>query len=313
MTSYALLFPGQGSQQLGMLEPFLSEPIFVSALDEASSILAYDLLALCQNGPEATLNQTEYTQAVLLATGVALYRVLEKRVNRLPTYLAGHSLGEYTALCCAGVISFEEALKLVQTRGRLMQAAVPLGEGAMAAIVGLTPAQVQKLCLQISSESKLPLSAANFNADVQVVVAGAAAAIELAIPAALAQGAKIAKKLAMSVPSHCEMLKEASLKLKAYMDNLSFSSPKIPVIQNVDVAIHTNPAEIKQALVDQLYQAVRWTETMAKLSHLGIQQAYEVAPGKVLSGLCKRIEGAPACASMTNLAELEKMMSEVNV
>lgn len=309
---YALLFPGQGSQSLGMLSQWGQDPLVLKTFEEASERLHYDLWALTQSGPEEKLNQTEYTQPALLTAGVAIYRLFSQSAKVMPAYLAGHSLGEYTALTCAGVIDFLDAVKLVEMRGRFMQMASPAGEGAMAAIVGFSSEQVAKLCQQVSEDTQLAISPANYNADAQTVIAGQAAAVDQAILLAQQLGAKIAKKLTMSVPSHCMLMKPAADELSDYLKTLSFCAPSIPVLQNAEVACYSTPEEIKNALVTQLYYPVRWVQTMNQLSQWGVSQGYECAPGKVLTGLAKRIEPSPMVSAMSTPEEFKLVLDEVN-
>lgn len=284
----AFVFPGQGSQSLGMLQD-LSEhyPIVKRSFDEASSVLGYDLWQLTQQGPEALLNQTEKTQPALLAAGVAVWRVWRQLEGPQPCLLAGHSLGEYTALVCADALDYLQAIKLVAARGKYMQQAVPEGQGAMAAIIGLTDEQLNQIC-ESAAEGAI-LTAANFNAPGQIVIAGEAAAVDRGIALAKAAGAKIAKRLPVSVPSHCALMRPAAERLAADFTTINLSGPSIPVIHNVDVALHNEPNEIKQALIQQLYSSVKWVATVQKLEASGIDIIIECGPGKVLAGLNKRI------------------------
>lgn len=310
----AVVFPGQGSQSVGMLQAWAEqEPLVLHTFAEASEQLNYDLWELVQAGPEEKLNQTEHTQPALLTASVALYRVLKHRLPSLkPYYLAGHSLGEYSALVCSDALAFKDAVKLVEMRGRFMQMAVPVGQGAMAAIVGLTASQVEALCKDVSTDT-LFVTPANYNADMQTVIAGEAPAVEAAIAVALEQGAKLAKKLAMSVPSHCAMMKPAAIELEKYLNEITIKTPNIPVIHNVDVAEHSASEAIKKALVEQLYQPVRWTETIKAMEQFGVRTLIECGPDKVLAGLCKRIASSPEIAlTMSTPDEFEKVLSEAN-
>lgn len=285
----AFVFPGQGSQSVGMLKE-LAEifPIISETFSEASSALGYDLLQLTQAGPEEILNQTEKTQPALLAGSVAIWRLWQSENLPLPAYMAGHSLGEYSALVCAEAIDFKTAVKLVAMRGRFMQEAVAEGVGGMAAIVGLEEAQLVTLCEQASSDEEAVMPA-NFNSPGQIVVAGHVQAVDRLMEFAKAAGAKIAKRLPMSVPSHCSLMKSAAEKLKNYLEQIQIHSPKIPVIQNANVAIYTKPEDIKNALVQQLYSPVRWVETVEYMAKEGVQFVIECGAGKVLVGLNKRI------------------------
>ncbi|MBI5447542.1 MAG: ACP S-malonyltransferase [Gammaproteobacteria bacterium] len=312
MRVIAIVFPGQGSQFMGMLQAWAQEePLIQATFSQASEKLGYDLWALTQIGPEEKLNQTEFTQPALLAAGVALYRVLVRHLKTPPSYLAGHSLGEYTALVCANAIAFDEAIKLVEMRGRFMQRAVPVGKGAMAAIVGLSAQQVESVCAEISTPQAF-VAPANYNADFQVVIAGDTLAVEKAMTNALTQGAKLAKKLLMSVPSHCLLMKPAAEQLKKYLENISIQQPTLPVIHNVDVAVHTTPGAIRTALVEQLYRPVCWTQTMKQFTQNGVDTLIECGPGKVLTGLGKRIADSPQHTfSMSAPEELQKILAEV--
>lgn len=281
------VFPGQGSQSIGMLKALTNEFFIVEkTFKEASEALGYDLWQLVQQGPEEKLNKTEFTQPALLAAGVSVWRVWLHQNGPLPQLLAGHSLGEYAALVCAEALNFSDAIKLVEKRGRFMQQAVPEGTGAMAAIIGLEPEDIEKIC-ETAREDQV-LAPANFNATGQIVIAGHKAAVERAIEAAKAKGAKIAKLLPVSVPSHCLLMEPAAKQLERELEGITISAPKIPVIQNADVKEHKHPDDIRHALVRQLYLPVRWIETMQRYYQEGIQKAVECGPGKVLVGLGKR-------------------------
>jgi [acyl-carrier-protein] S-malonyltransferase len=300
----ALLFPGQGSQAVGMLAELLeSSEIVKATFAEASEALGYDLANLVVNGPAEELNQTHRTQPALLTASVAVYREWVANNAEVETVLAGHSLGEYSALVCAGVLSLAEAVKLVENRGLYMQEAVPAGVGSMAAIIGLDDDKIQSICAELSGEQVV--APVNYNSPGQVVIAGHKEAVEKASEACKEAGAKRALPLAVSVPSHCELMKPAAEKLAADLEALAFNAPKSSVINNVDVAIETEAAAIKNALVRQLYSPVRWTETVQELAKLGITQSYEFGPGKVLSGLVKRIDKSIACASVNDAAAIE--------
>lgn len=284
----AFVFPGQGSQTTGMLSELASQfPIVKSTFEEASTVLNYDLWQLVQQGPAELLNQTEYTQPALLAAGVAVWRVWSGQQGTQAVLLAGHSLGEYTALVCAEAIAFSAAIRLVAARGRHMQEAVPEGQGAMAAIVGLSDDQVRDLCLS-AAQGEI-VASANFNAPGQVVIAGNSDAVDRCVILAKTAGAKIAKRLPVSVPSHCELMRSAAQRLTTDLNAIPVSVPKIPVIHNVDVAQHTDTHAIKQVLIQQLYSSVRWVETVQQIAASGIDLVIECGPGKVLAGLNKRI------------------------
>lgn len=288
MQKIALVFPGQGSQTVGMLAEFsVLYPVVQETFATASDVLGYDLWQLCQNGPEENLNQTEKAQPALLAAGVAMWRVWQQEKGMVPELLAGHSLGEYTALVCANALDFSTAIALVAQRGRIMQDAVPVGKGAMAAIVGLTEEQVLSIC-QEASQGEV-LQPANYNSPGQIVIAGAAAAVQRAIELAQTQKAKMVKMLAVSIPSHCALMKEAALNLQEKLNSISMATPKIPVIHNADVEVYSDTDKIKNALVRQLYSPVRWVESVKYMQNHGVQGIFECGPGKVLMGLNKRI------------------------
>lgn len=287
--SFAAVFPGQGSQSVGMLAEFLPEyPDIKQAFVEASEVLDYDLWELIQAGPDGRLNATERTQPALLAAGVALWRIWQARNGPQPACMAGHSLGEYTALVCAGTLDFRAAIKLVEFRGQAMQQAVPPGAGAMAAILGLEDETVRLACAEAAQGQVV--QAVNFNSPGQVVIAGEKSAVERAIAACNAKGAKRSVLLPVSVPSHCALMKPAAEQLAAKLADLSLQPPRIPVIHNVDVAAHSEAAAIRQVLKEQLYSPVRWAETVQYLTtSRGISKLVEFGPGRVLSGLTKRI------------------------
>lgn len=291
MTKFAIVFPGQGSQSVAMLSELSKQyPVVKQTFEQASSAIDVDLWQLSQQGPEQQLNQTEYTQPALLAAGIAVWRVWQNQQGTLPDLVAGHSLGEYTALVCAGAIQFEDAIQLVNKRGQYMQSAVPAGTGAMAAILGLDDQQVIDICQQ-ASESQI-VSAANFNSPGQVVIAGDKDAVERAIGLAKSAGAKRALPLPVSVPSHCALMQPAAEELAKDIDAITISPPKISVINNVDVALYTNEQSIKEGLLRQLYCSVRWVELIQTLALHEVQTIYEFGPGKVLTGLNKRINSA---------------------
>ncbi len=285
----AFIFPGQGSQSLGMLHDIAqSYPQIKSTFDEASHVLQYDLWRLVQDGPENQLNMTQYTQPAILTASVALWRVWMSLTNTMPTHMAGHSLGEYSALVCAKAMSFVDAVAIVAKRGELMQQAVPMGEGAMAAIIGLEDAVVELICKQSSTENEVVMPA-NYNAPLQVVIAGKSPAIARAIRLAKAQGAKIAKLLPVSVPSHSSLMAAAAKEFAQTLEGILLSVPQVPVINNVDVSIETAPQAIRKALIRQLYCPVRWTSCVTAAHTQGIVQFVECGPNQVLAGLNKRI------------------------
>lgn len=304
MSKFAIVFPGQGSQAIGMLAELAQQFESVNnTFSEASDALGYDLWSLVQNGPVEDLNQTSRTQPALLAASVAIWRVWKEQGLAEPTVIAGHSLGEYSALVCAGVIDFKEAIKLVELRGQLMQQAVPAGIGAMYAIIGLDNDSIAKACEQAAQGEVV--SPVNFNSPGQVVIAGNKDAVERAGVLCKEAGAKRALPLPVSVPSHCALMKPAADKLAEKLTEITFNTPKIAVINNVDVIAQTDPELIKQALVRQLYSPVRWTETVEKMAADGVEQLFEMGPGKVLTGLTKRIERSLSAAVVNDPAGLE--------
>ena len=285
----ALVFPGQGSQSVGMLTKLaLNYAVVEQTFAQASTVLDYDVWRLSQTGPVDKLNTTEFTQPALLAAGVAVWRVWRANGGRVPAYMAGHSLGEYTALVCAGALDFTDAIALVQQRGRAMQSAVPAGQGAMAAIIGLDPALVTDLCLQATEEAMV--APANFNATKQVVIAGMQAAVERAMRLAKQQGAKRVVKLPMSVPSHCHLMRPAAAKLAPAIQALALQAPSIPIVHNVDAKTHRDPDDIKQALITQLYSPVKWLDTIQTLVSAKVDTIIECGPGQVLTGLNRQID-----------------------
>ncbi|GAC25717.1 ACP S-malonyltransferase [Paraglaciecola mesophila] len=301
MSKRAWVFPGQGSQTVGMLKDLAANhPLVEETFGRASKVLGYDLWDVVQNDSGQTLGQTQVTQPALLAASFAIFQVLKSQSANLPHYLAGHSLGEYSALVCAGVLSFEDGIKLVEARGQFMQQAVPEGVGAMYAIIGLDDAKVIQACEQAQDETQQIVSAVNFNSPGQIVIAGNAEAAEKAAVLCKEAGAKRALPLAVSVPSHCALMKPAADKLAELFETIEFTPPSIGVINNVDVAIESNVQDIKSALLRQLYNPVRWTETVQKLSALGVSQIHEIGPGKVLTGLIKRIDKSLSCDAVNN-------------
>lgn len=304
----ALVFPGQGSQSVGMLAELYAE--FASVRDtfaEASAALGYDLWALVANGPDTELNETHRTQPALLTASVAVYRVWLEQGGDTPAYLAGHSLGEYSALVCAGVLTLSDAVKLVEKRGQYMQQAVPAGTGAMSAIIGLDDALIAKACEEAAQGEVV--SPVNFNSPGQVVIAGNKAAVERANELCKAAGAKRALPLPVSVPSHCALMKPAAEQLAADLNSISFHTAVIPVVNNVDVVAAADAAAIKDALVRQLYSPVRWTESIEFLAAQGVGTVIELGAGKVLSGLIKRINKELNTASVTDVASLKDALA----
>jgi [acyl-carrier-protein] S-malonyltransferase len=286
--SLAFVFPGQGSQSVGMLaELAAAEPQVEATFAEASEALGYDLWKIVAEGPAEELNQTHITQPAMLSAGIAVWRIWQEKGGAAPVVMAGHSLGEYTALVAAGAIGFADAISLVAERGKLMQEAVPAGTGSMAAILGLDDSKVVDVCAH--AEAGEVVSAVNFNANGQVVIAGHVAAVERAVELAKEAGAKRAVILPVSVPSHCALMKPAADKLAERLATITVSAPQIPVINNADVSKATDADAIRDALVRQLYSPVRWVETIEAMASEGVDKLIECGPGKVLVGLNKRI------------------------
>jgi [acyl-carrier-protein] S-malonyltransferase len=284
----AMVFPGQGSQSVGMLSGLAQAfPQVRKTFQEAGEVLGYDLWRLVMEGPEADLNRTDRTQPAMLAAGVAVWRVWRAQGGKRPFAMAGHSLGEYTALVCADAMAFVDAVALVAERGRCMQEAVPAGSGAMAAILGLDDGQVIEVCARASEVGVV--AAVNFNSPGQVVIAGDAAAVQRAIELAKMCGAKRAVPLPVSVPSHCELMRPAAERFATQLQRTQIRSPAIPVIQNVDVTAHDAPDAIRRALERQLYSPVQWVKTIETIHGMGIRRIVEGGHGKVLAGLCRRI------------------------
>ncbi|MBI1425164.1 MAG: ACP S-malonyltransferase [Gammaproteobacteria bacterium] len=306
--SLAFVFPGQGSQSIGMMNA-LAEA-FASVKDtfaEASSVLGYDLWQVVTAGPEEKLNSTDVTQPAMLTAGVATWRAWLAQGGAKPVMMAGHSLGEYTALVCAGALAFEDAVKLVAARGQYMQAAVPKGTGAMAAILGLDDADVIAVCNEAAQDDIV--QAVNFNSPGQVVVAGNKAAVERATEIAKARGAKRAVILPVSVPSHCQLMKPAADKLAADLSQITIQAPAISVINNVDVKNPTGADAIRDALARQLYQPVRWVEVVQAMVNNGVNNIVECGPGKVLVGLNKRIDKTITHSAITDAESLSACLT----
>jgi [acyl-carrier-protein] S-malonyltransferase len=304
MSKFAIVFPGQGSQAVGMLADLGEQyQVIKQTFAEASEALGYDLWSLIQDGPAEDLNQTSRTQPALLASSVAIWRLWQELGLEQPAIVAGHSLGEYSALVCAGVIDFKQALKLVELRGRLMQEAVPAGTGAMYAIIGLGDAEIAKACQEAAQGDVV--SPVNFNSPGQVVIAGSKDAVERAGVLCKAAGAKRVLPLPVSVPSHCALMQPAADKLAVALADIQFAAPQVPVINNVDVIAETDPEKIKHALVRQLYSPVRWTECVESMSEQGIEKLLEMGPGKVLTGLTKRIVKTLDAAAVNDVVSLD--------
>ncbi len=308
MNKFAFLFPGQGSQSVGMMNGFGESAIIRDTFAEASDVLGLDFWSMATELNE-TINETTNTQPIMLIAGIATWRVWQASTDKLPSVLAGHSLGEYTALVASGALSFADALPLVRYRAEVMQSAVPAGIGAMAAVLGLDDAVVREVCAEAAQNEVL--EAVNFNSPGQVVIAGNKAAVERGMELAKAKGAKRALPLPVSVPSHCALMKPAAVKLAEYLKNVTVNAPQISVIQNADVAAYQDAEKIKDALVRQLYSPVRWVETVQAIHAQGITQAAECGPGKVLAGLTKRIVAELSCVALTNNETLNEFQSQL--
>ena len=305
-----MVFPGQGSQSVGMLSGLAEVfPVVKKTFSEASDVLGYDLWLRSSEGPAELLNQTACTQPALLAAGVATWRCWCECTEQMPAMMAGHSLGEYTALVCAGAIGFTDAVGLVEKRGVHMQNAVPQGSGAMAAILGLDDDQVKDVCSQAAEDEVV--DAVNFNSPGQVVIAGSTAAVERAMGLAREAGAKRALPLPVSVPSHCSLMQTASDAFAADLAEITISAPVIPVLHNVDVEPHHEPDAIRNALARQLYKPVRWVETIRAMRTAGINNVLEMGPGKVLAGLNKRIDKTMPGTAVQSAEDLEKALALV--
>lgn len=305
----ALVFPGQGSQSVGMMNAYGDVPIVRQTFDEASDSLGRDLWRLVSDGPPDALAQTVNTQPIMLAAGVAAYGAWRAAGGSEPDVVAGHSLGEYTALVVAGVIAFRDAIALVQLRAQAMQEAVPQGEGAMAALVGLEDDAVRAACAEAAQGEVV--AAANFNAPAQVVIAGSTKAVDRAIEAAKARGAKRTVLLPVSAPFHCELMKPAADRLKHALAEVAIRPPRFPVLHNYDVQTRDEPDAIRQALVSQAYSPVRWAETIRAMAAIGVTHVFECGPGKVLAGLTKRIESGLQGAALADAAGIEQALASL--
>lgn len=309
MTQFAFVFPGQGSQSVGMLADLAQHfPIVEQTFAEASAVLGYNLWQLVQQGPVEELNKTWQTQPALLTASVAIFRVWQQQGGQMPSIMAGHSLGEYSALVCAGVLEFTAAVRLVELRGKLMQEAVPEGTGAMYAIIGLDNEAIAQACEQ-SAQGQV-VSPVNFNSPGQVVIAGNKEAVERAGEACKAAGAKRAIPLPVSVPSHCDLMKPAADILAEALQKVTFNTPQLPVVNNVDVRVEITAEAIRSALVRQLYNPVRWTESIEFIAAEGVYRLLEVGPGKVLSGLTKRIVDTLTGSAINDSASLAAALGQ---
>jgi [acyl-carrier-protein] S-malonyltransferase len=311
MTKYALVFPGQGSQSRGMMNAYADFSVVRDTFTEASDVLDQDLWQLVAEGTDAELNATVNTQPVMLTAGVAVYRAWQSLNPPAPVMMAGHSLGEYTALVASGALKFADALPLVRYRAECMQQAVPEGVGGIAAILGLDDEVVREVCKE-AAQSEV-LEAVNYNSPGQIVIAGNRAAVERGMELAKAKGAKRALMLPMSVPSHCSLLKGAAEKLRAYLDNVAVQAPSVPVLHNADVKSYRDAASIKDALVRQLYLPVRWVETVQYFGTQGITHNVECAPGKVLVGLNKRIDTNQQALTLNDGTALQAALAALKV
>ena len=302
---YAFVFPGQGSQSVGMLNELAeANPIVQETFKEASDELGYDLWEIVSQGPEEKLNKTEITQPAMLTAGIAVLKVLEGKSDLAPSFYAGHSLGEYTALVASGAMTLAQGVKLVEKRGILMQTAVPAGHGAMAAILGLDDDVIVEIC----NKADGVVEAVNFNSPGQVVIAGEKDAVNHALPSFEEAGAKRVVPLAVSVPSHCSLMKMASEALKSELEKMELLSYVRPVIHNATVESYVNQADVKSALVKQLFQPVQWVKTVEKMKEKGVEQLFEIGPGKVLMGLNRRIDRKMGMQAVFDNATVEKAL-----
>jgi [acyl-carrier-protein] S-malonyltransferase len=304
--NFAFVFPGQGSQSVGMMAAYGESAVIRQAFAEASDALGQDLWQMIAEGPADVLAQTVNTQPLMLTAGIAVYREWIARGGAVPALVAGHSLGEYSALVAAGALDFAEAVKLVRLRAQAMQEAVPQGEGAMAALLGLDEAQAIEACAEAAQGDVV--SAANLNSPGQIVIAGSKAAVERAIVIAKAKGAKRAVLLPVSAPFHCALMKPAAERLQQALVEIEVRVPSIPVLNNVDVAVEDQPGRIKDALVRQAYSPVRWIETVQEIARRGATHVFECGPGKVLAGMTKRIEGSLLGGAIADAASLDDIL-----
>jgi [acyl-carrier-protein] S-malonyltransferase len=310
LANLAFVFPGQGSQAVGMLAELGAEfPVVHEVFDEASEGAGIDLWALAQDGPEAELGKTEHTQPALLAASVAVWRAWQAQGGPLPAQIAGHSLGEYSALVCAGALPLRAAAALVAERGRLMQAAVPAGVGSMAAVIGGDDDVIRSVCKEVSGEEVV--TPANYNSPGQLVIAGHAGAVDRAAQRLTELGVRKVIKLAVSVPSHTPLMREAAQELAARMANLPWQVPTIPVLQNADAKAHVGIEFIRAALERQLYMPVLWSDSVRSLVHNGATKIFECGPGKVLTGLCRRIDKSIEARALGTPDELRAALAEV--
>ena len=311
MQKIGFIFPGQGSQKLGMLSEIASKSgIIKSTFAEASEVLGLDLWEASQTDERNVLNRTEVTQPALLAASISIWRVWQERTNIVPTVLAGHSLGEYSALVCAQSIEYSDAINLVHKRGKMMQAAVPEGDGKMAAILGLSPEEISNFCSAVAAESGT-VSPANFNSPAQTVIAGEAEPVNKVIDLCKSAGAKRALLLSVSVPSHCELMRSAAEEFEKELSSVNIRSPSIPVLQNVNGRKEESPEQIKNNLVKQLYSPVLWVDCVEGMCREGASIFVECGPGKILSGLVKRIEPTIKCYGSDGEEAIETILTEL--
>ncbi len=312
MTNLAFVFPGQGSQSVGMLAELAEvNPLIETIFTRVSSKLGYDVWRLVQAGPEEILNQTEHTQVAMLTADVAIFKAIEQYGMQRPLVMAGHSLGEYAALVCADALSLEDAAVLVKKRGQLMQERVPLGKGAMAAIIGLDAQDIELICSKLST-SEQQVTPANYNAIGQVVIAGHSDAVNQAITCAEEMGARMAKLIPVSVPCHCPLLTEAAEAFAEDLANIPFKIPKVAVVANVDLSIYQTIPQMRTLLEKQLYHPVRWVETIQFIKNYPVETIIECGPGKVLSGLIKRIDKSLAVFSVNDPASLQQVVPHLS-
>lgn len=307
MSTFAFFFPGQGSQSVGMMQGLESHAIVKQTFEEASSVLGVDFWKMATEANDE-INLTQNTQPIMLTAGIATWRVYQNLGGKQPVAMAGHSLGEYTALVAAGALSFADALPLVKFRAEVMQQAVPEGQGAMAAILGLDDDTVRAVCNEAAQGEVV--QAVNFNSPGQVVIAGDKAAVERGMELAKAKGAKRALPLPVSVPSHCELMKPAAEKLRNYLQNVVVQATQVPVLHNADVSSYSDAAQIKDALVRQLYSPVRWVETVQQLAAQQVFISAEAGPGKVLTGLAKRIVAEMSCVALVNEESIQGFINQ---
>ncbi|MBK69707.1 MAG: [acyl-carrier-protein] S-malonyltransferase [Legionellales bacterium] len=303
----AIVFPGQGSQTIGMLDNLITiDKKAREIVNIASDILGYDILKIISDGPKEKLDSTEVTQPAILLTSYVTWLLWKHESNAIPSVLAGHSLGEYTALLCADIISFEDAIMIVSERGKYMQQSVPDSTGAMAAILGLDDSLIEQLCSNAAEDEIV--SAANYNSPGQVVVSGHKNAVNRMINLAKNAGARRAILLPISVPSHCALMKDTANKFSKLLDKITFNNAQIPILQNVDAKLKTNAADIKTALIKQLYEPVRWVDTINEIHRIGVTKIIECGPNNVLSGLIKRIEKSFELFSISDRPSLDKTL-----